>query len=119
MVRFKGVNHIALVTGVLDQTVRFWRDLLGLPLVGGLGDASYRQYFFELSKLMLVSFFEWPGAEPVEERDPGWAVRGPIDFDHLCLEVEDEDDLWKLKDRLEAAGSRHGGRTSASSSPGT
>jgi len=103
MPTFRGVHHVGLVTGDMDETIRFWRDLLGLRLVAGHGDKRYRQYFFELAPQRYVSFFEWPGAEPIEERDPGYAVPGHIAFDHVCLEVVDEEALWGLKDRLEAA----------------
>ncbi len=32
-----GVNHLAMVTQDMDMTIRFWRDLLGMRLVAGLG----------------------------------------------------------------------------------
>ena len=35
--RYKGVNHLAMATGDMDRTTRFWRDLLGMRLVAGLG----------------------------------------------------------------------------------
>ncbi len=43
MVRFNGVNHLAMATGDMDMTIRFWRDLLGMRLVTGLGEPGYRQ----------------------------------------------------------------------------
>ncbi len=102
--RFRGINHIAFATGDMDETIRFWRDLLELRLVGGVGEKGARQYFFEVGGGSMVSFFEWPGVEPVPDKDPGRPVEGPFVFDHLCLEVEDEERLWSLKDRLDAAG---------------
>ncbi|UCC97881.1 MAG: VOC family protein [Phycisphaerales bacterium] len=36
--KFNGVNHLAMVTGDMDAMIRFWRDLLGMRLVGGLGE---------------------------------------------------------------------------------
>ncbi len=101
-VKYRGFNHIALVTSDMDKTLLFWRDLIGLRLVAGIGNRHYRQYFFELSKGQYISFFQWSGAEPVEEKDPGAIYKGPIVFDHICLEVQNEDDLWDLKARLEA-----------------
>jgi len=101
--RYTGINHLALVTGNMDQTVRFWRDLLGMRLVAGLGRPGYRQYFLEVSKSDLVAFFEWDGAGPVEEKEHGRPVRGSIGFDHVSFGVEAEGDLWDLKDRLNAA----------------
>jgi len=31
--RFTGINHLAMATGDMDRTIRYWRDLLGLRLV--------------------------------------------------------------------------------------
>ena len=104
--KFNGVNHLAMATGDMDATIRFWRDLLGMRLVAGLGGPGYRHYFFELSETDLVAFFEWPDVKPVPNKDHGKPVRGPFIFDHVSFGVETEDDLWKLKDRLEAAGFR-------------
>ena len=104
MVRFNGVNHLAMATGDMDRTVRFWRDLLGMRLVAGLGRPGYRHYFFEISARDLIAFFEWPGVEPLEEKDHGRPVKGPFAFDHVAFGVETQDSLWELKDRLEAAG---------------
>lgn len=88
----------------MDKTIRFWRDLLGLRLVAGLGRPGYRNYFFELTAKDMISFFEWPDVEPVEEKDHGYPVRGPFVFDHVSLGVETEEDLWEIKDILTAAG---------------
>lgn len=104
MVRFNGVNHLAMVTGDMDRTIRFWRDLLGMRLVAGLGRFGYRHYFFELSDTDLVAFFEWPGVKAMPEKDHGEPVDGPFIFDHVSFGVETEDELWTLKDQLEAAG---------------
>ncbi len=104
MVRFNGVNHLAMATGDMDKTIRFWRDLLGMRLVAGLGQPGYRHYFFQLSDTDLIAFFEWPGVKPVAKKEHGRPVSGPYIFDHVSFGVEAEDVLWSLKDRLEAAG---------------
>jgi len=104
MIRFNGINHLAMATGDMDRTIRFWRDLLGMRLVAGLGKPGYRHYFFEISKNDLIAFFEWPGVEPVEEKEHGYPVKGSFIFDHVSFGVETEDDLWELKDKLTAAG---------------
>jgi catechol 2,3-dioxygenase-like lactoylglutathione lyase family enzyme len=104
MIRFNGVNHLAMATGDMDKTIRFWRDLLGMRLVAGLGKPGYRHYFFEISKSDLIAFFEWPGVKPVAEKEHGEPVSGPFVFDHVSFGVETEDDLWELKDKLSAAG---------------
>jgi catechol 2,3-dioxygenase-like lactoylglutathione lyase family enzyme len=104
VIRFNGINHLAMATADLDKTIRFWRDLLGIRLVAGLGKPGYRHYFFQISDHDLLAFFEWPGLEAVPEKEHGYPVKGPFIFDHISFGVESEDDLWALKDKLEAAG---------------
>jgi catechol 2,3-dioxygenase-like lactoylglutathione lyase family enzyme len=102
--RFTGFNHLAMATGDMDRTIRYWRDLLGLRMVAGLGHPGYRHYFFELTANDMIAFFEWPGVQPGPDKDHGVPVRGPFTFDHVSLGVESEDDLWDLRDCLDAAG---------------
>lgn len=104
MVKFNGVNHLAMATGDMDGTIRFWRDLLGMRLVAGLGEPGYRHYFFQISEQDLIAFFEWPGVKPVAQKEHGEPVKGPFVFDHVAFGVETEESLWELKDRMEAAG---------------
>jgi len=104
MITYSGVNHLALATGAMDETIRFWRDLLGMRLIAGLGRPGYRQYFFQISDRDLIAFFEWPGVQPVEEKEHGRPVTGPFAFDHVSFGIENEDGLWELKDRIAAAG---------------
>ena len=103
-VRFSDVNHLAMATWGMDKTIRFWRDLLGMRLVAGLGQPGYRHYFFEFSKTDPLAFFECPGVKPVQEEDHGQPVSGPFIFDHVSFGVETEEDLWALKDKFSAAG---------------
>jgi len=102
--RFTGINHLAMATGDMDATIRYWRDLLGMRLVAGLGHPGYRHYFFEIAPQDMIAFFEWPGVEPGPDKDHGAPVRGPFTFDHISFGLECEDDLWTLRDRLDAAG---------------
>ncbi len=104
MASFNGVNHLAFATGDMDKTIRYWRDLLGMRLVAGLGEPGFRHYFFELSTTDLVAFFEWEGVEPLKEKDHGRPVKGPFGFDHVSFGVDSEEELWGLKDRIAAAG---------------
>ncbi len=104
MIKFNGVNHLAMATGNMDETIRFWRDLLGMRLVAGVGRPGYRHYFFEISENDLIAFFEWTDVEPVAKKEHGRPVEGPFIFDHVSFGVETEDGLWELKDKLTAAG---------------
>ncbi|HLB24801.1 MAG TPA: VOC family protein [Nitrospirota bacterium] len=102
--KYKGVNHIAMATGDMDMTVRYWRDLLGMRLVAGHGGPGRRQYFFQISDYDLIAFFEWPGVERVRNKRHGEPVTGPFVFDHFSIGVESDDELWEVADRLIAAG---------------
>lgn len=104
MAKFTGINHLAMVTKDMDETIRFWRDLLGMRLVTGLGHPGYRHYFFEISAHDMIAFFEWDDVDSCPEKDHGVPVKGPACFDHISFEVASDDDLWELKDKLEAAG---------------
>lgn len=104
MIQFSGIHHLAMVTRDMDATIRFWRDLLGMRLVAGLGKPGYRHYFFEISATDMLAFFEWPEVEPLAEKDHGYPVKGPFVFDHISFGVEAEESLWLLKERLDAAG---------------
>jgi catechol 2,3-dioxygenase-like lactoylglutathione lyase family enzyme len=102
--KFNGINHLAMVTGDMDTTIRFWRDLLGMRLVGGLGEPGFRHYFFEISKTDMLAFFEWPDVQPVKPKTHGRPVKGPFVFDHISFGVDSSEELWELKDTLAAAG---------------
>jgi catechol 2,3-dioxygenase-like lactoylglutathione lyase family enzyme len=104
MAPLNGINHLAMATGDMDKTIRYWRDLLGLRLVAGIGRPGYRHYFFAISETDMIAFFEWPGVEPMPDKDHGAPVRGPVGFDHVSFGVESEEDLWTLKEKLDAAG---------------
>jgi len=104
MFKFTGINHLAMATKDMDMTIRFWRDLLHMRLVAGLGRRGYRHYFFEISEKDMIAFFEWNQVEKIPEKDHGVPVKGPFAFDHISFGVETDEDLWKIKERLEAAG---------------
>ncbi len=102
-IRYKGINHLAMVTADMDGTIRFWRDFLGMRLVAGLGSSNYRHYFLEISATDMIAFFEWPDVTAIHEKDHGVPVKGPFAFDHVSIAVESDEDLYELKDRFEAA----------------
>lgn len=104
MIKYSGINHLAMATRDMDRTIRFWRDLLEMRIVAGLGKPGYRAYFLQISATDMIGFFEWPHVEPVPEKDHGYPVNGPFIFDHVSIGVEAPEDLWTLKDRLENAG---------------
>jgi catechol 2,3-dioxygenase-like lactoylglutathione lyase family enzyme len=99
--RWRGVNHLALVTGDMDATVRFYHGVLGAPLVATLGTPDFRHYFFEIGEGSTVAFFEYTDHPPEAFAKPA-GVPDPraIQFDHLSLDLADEAALEDLQARL-------------------
>jgi catechol 2,3-dioxygenase-like lactoylglutathione lyase family enzyme len=83
--KYAGINHLAMATRDMDTTIRFWRDLLGMRLVAGLGRPGYRHYFFEISEHDMIAFFEWPNVDKALEKDHCVPVKGPLVFDHVFI----------------------------------
>ena len=105
---FKGINHLAMVTNDMEKTVRFYRDVLGMPLVATTGNMPgvypYRHYFFELGQGNTIAFFEWPGMVEEFHKPAGAPASGRIQFDHISFNVENEESLLQLQSRLEGHG---------------
>ena len=106
--QIRGLNHLAMVTGDMEKTVRFYRDVLGMPLVGAVGNMPgsypYRHYFFEIGPNATIAFFEWPGMVEEFHKPAGQPATGRLQFDHVSFDVESEETLLELQDRLERAG---------------
>ena len=70
--RWRGINHLAMVTPDMDATVRFYHGVLGMRLVTTLKAGPMRHYFFEIGPLRLP-LPEWltPGAMTVTHVDLG------------------------------------------------
>ncbi len=99
-----GLNHLAFITNDMTRTIRFYRDLLGMELACGIGRDGYRHYFFRMGS-GCVAFFEYEEAQPMERiKFHGERTDRPIGFDHVAFAVASKEDLFRLKDRLEAAG---------------
>ena len=105
----RGLNHLAFITNDLEKTIRFYRDLLGLTLSSGIGHDGFRHYFFQMGDAAggggQIAFFEYEGARPMKRsKFHGSPTREPVGFDHVALTVDSKEDLFALKDGLEAAG---------------
>ena len=103
----RGINHLAMVTNDMEKTVRFYRDIMGFPLVAAIGNnpngLKARHYFFETGPNSTIAFFEWEGAEDFN-KPAGLEVAGRIQFDHVSFDVETEEELLELLKKLEDAG---------------
>ena len=98
-IRWRGINHLALVTPDMDATVRFYHGVLGMRVVAGISAGPMRHYFFEIAPENTVAFFEWKG-NPTFAKPAGVPVDAPLQFDHLSFNVADDDALLELRDRL-------------------
>jgi catechol 2,3-dioxygenase-like lactoylglutathione lyase family enzyme len=102
--RWRGVNHLALVSHDMDATVRFYVGVLGARLIATVGTPSFRHYFFEIGEHNSLAFFEYQGIEIDEYSKPaGIPIPQAAQFDHLSLDLVDEEALLALRDRLKAA----------------
>ena len=103
--RWRGVNHLALVTTDMDATVRFYHGVLGARLVATIGTPAFRHYFFEIGAQNTIAFFQYhslglePFAKPAGVPDPR-----AVQFDHLSLNLPDEQALEAMRARLKAHG---------------
>lgn len=99
----RAINHLAFITPDLEKTIRFYRDLLEMELHSGVGHDGYRHYFFRIGDNH-VAFFEYAGAQPMEQKFPGERTDKPLGFDHVSFTVASCEELFAYKDKLEAAG---------------
>jgi len=99
----QAIDHLAFITNDMEKTIRFYRDLLGMELVAGIGHEGYRHYFFKFGDNQ-VAFFEYDIARPMEQKFHGSPTDKPLGFDHVSFTVGSCEDLFRLKDKLEAAG---------------
>jgi glyoxylase I family protein len=60
----RGIHHAALICSDVEQTIRFYQDLLGFPLVELVENRDYpgsSHFFFDLGNQTLLGFFDFPG----------------------------------------------------------
>ncbi|HEY2271672.1 MAG TPA: VOC family protein [Jatrophihabitantaceae bacterium] len=102
-VYWRGVNHLALVTPDMDATVRFWHGVLGARLVATIGTPAFRHYFFDIGPGNTVAFFEYTDQHfEMYAKPAGVPYEKASQFDHLSLNLPDEDALLRLRDRLKS-----------------
>ena len=99
--RWRGINHLALITNDMDATVRFWHGVLGAKLVATIGTPGFRHYFFDFGPEQTVAFFEYKDVELEQFAKPA-GVHDPraTQFDHVSFNLPDEHALESLRRRL-------------------
>ena len=110
--RLHGVDHTARPTWKLRETVHFYRDILGLPLVHcisakGWGrekenHADFLHFFFDSGNESTIAFFYYIGTQqPPELVVPkGYMAMA----NHTAWRVESEVELLEWQRRLESHG---------------
>jgi catechol 2,3-dioxygenase-like lactoylglutathione lyase family enzyme len=81
----RGVHHLALLCSDVEQTIRFYQDLLGFPLVELFENRDYQgstHLFFDLGHDNTLAFFDFPGLD----LGPYTEVLGG--FHHLAISVD-------------------------------
>jgi catechol 2,3-dioxygenase-like lactoylglutathione lyase family enzyme len=102
--RWRGINHLALVTTDMDATVRFYHGVLGARLVATVATDDFKHYFFEFGPGSTVAFFEYFNEEVESFAKPaGVPFPRAAQFDHLSLALPDEEALLALRERLKEA----------------
>jgi catechol 2,3-dioxygenase-like lactoylglutathione lyase family enzyme len=96
----QGVHHMALICSDVEQTIRFYQELLGFPLVELFENRDYKgstHLFFDIGHDNTLAFFDFPdlGLGPYAEVLGG--------FHHLAISV-DQAHWDAAKRRLEEAG---------------
>jgi catechol 2,3-dioxygenase-like lactoylglutathione lyase family enzyme len=104
-----GVHHTARPTWKLRETIEFYRDKLGLPLVHAIsargwpeGHPDFLHFFFDSGQGSTIAFFYYIGTEKPEYLEPR-----PSHFysaTHTAWRVETPDELEIWRQRLEAQG---------------
>lgn len=101
--KITGINHLAFITDDMTQTIRFYRDLLGMELATGIGHEGFRHYFFSAGNAQ-VAFFQYQGAAKMIRKSHGSPTDLPLGFDHVSFTVGSREELFAIKDKIAAAG---------------
>jgi glyoxylase I family protein len=96
----RGVHHAALICRDVEETIRFYQDVLGFPLVELVENRDYpgsSHFFFDIGNRNLLGFFDFPGHEHPEWRETIGGVQ------HIALSVSPEA-FTRVKQRLDGDG---------------
>jgi glyoxylase I family protein len=96
----RGVHHMALICSDVEQTIQFYQELIGFPLVELMENRDYKgstHLFFDIGNDNLLAFFDFPGLG----LQPGVESIGSVQ--HIAISVEPAQ-LDKIKARLEERG---------------
>ncbi|MCS8129856.1 VOC family protein [Pseudomonas aeruginosa] len=106
----KGVHHSARPTWKLRETVEFYRDKLGLPLVhaisargwGPSNHPDFLHFFFDSGNDSTIAFFYYINTEQPDYTQPVADYR--FEATHTAWRVDTREELLAWRDRLESQG---------------
>jgi glyoxylase I family protein len=81
----RGVHHVAFICRDVEETVRFYQELLGFPLVEMVENRDYRgstHFFFDIGNRNMLGFFDFPGHDHPAATETIGGVQ------HLALSVD-------------------------------
>jgi glyoxylase I family protein len=96
----QGVHHLALICRDTEETIKFYQEFLGFPLVELVENRDYKgssHFFFDIGNNNLLGFFDFPGHE-----HPTWmeTIGG---VQHLAISISQEQ-FDAAKKKLDEAG---------------
>jgi catechol 2,3-dioxygenase-like lactoylglutathione lyase family enzyme len=96
----RGLHHFAVVARDVEETIRFYQELLEFPLTEIFENRDYQgsnHFFFDIGHDNLLAFFDFPGLDVGEYAE----VIGGLH--HIAISVEPQS--WEhLKGKLDDAG---------------
>src|SRR5512142_955094 len=83
----RGVHHLALICRDVEETIQFYQEFLGFPLVELVENRDYAgssHFFFDIGNGNLLGFFDFPGLEQEPYKETIGALQ------HLAISVDSE-----------------------------
>ena len=96
----RGLHHAALICKDVEETIRFYQELVGFPLVELVENRDYQgssHFFFDLGNRNLLGFFDFPGHDHPGPQETIGGVQ------HIAISVSPEQ-FAAARSRFDAAG---------------
>jgi len=96
----QGVHHIALISKNVEETIQFYQEFLGFPLVELVENRDYAgssHFFFDIGNRNMLGFFDFPGHEHPAFQETIGGVQ------HLAISISPEQ-FAAAKKKLDEAG---------------
>ena len=96
----QGIHHLALICRDVEETIEFYQEFLGFPLVELVENRDYAgssHFFFDIGNRNLLGFFDFPGHEHPAFTETIGGVQ------HLAISISPEQ-YEAAKKKLDEAG---------------